>query len=125
MAVNDDVRLVEIKGNTTNNLIKVWAVQSTTKNITRVMVIHKDINSKEKAQVSLHLSFATKKTGSLYTLSAPSPYSKFGVDLSGITWDKSENGKPVGTLKPTTVTPTSSTYSFTINPSTVSLLVIQ
>ena len=125
MAVNDDVKLIETKGNTTNELIKVWAVQSTNKNITRVVIIHKDINTQQKAQVSIHLSFATNKTGTLYTLNAPSPYSKFGLDFSGITWDNSENGKPIGTFNPSKISPSSSTYSFTVNPSTISLLVIQ
>eukprot|EP01102_Stenamoeba_stenopodia_P010028 TRINITY_DN2976_c0_g1_i1.p2 TRINITY_DN2976_c0_g1~~TRINITY_DN2976_c0_g1_i1.p2 ORF type:complete len:184 (+),score=37.69 TRINITY_DN2976_c0_g1_i1:1065-1616(+) len=104
----------------TNELIKVWAVFNDATQTVRVVVIHKDLNSTQPANITINVSGSDDSSVAKVTrLVAPSPYSQFNVTLAGQTFDGSEDGTPVGSYAYETVSGSNGMYSFAVQPLTV------
>jgi hypothetical protein len=118
-------RLVAATVNTSNPLIKVWALQQSPTELT-VLVIHKDAAAAAPARVSVapppgHAVSAAG--GALARLIAPSVLSRYGVTFAGQTFDGSTDGFPVGArvTEPVAVSATGE-LAFALAPASAALL---
>jgi len=119
----NEARILEMTLDSPNNLIKAWAVQNN-KGITTVVVIHKDINATQPAVVTITPGKKLTGDAQLSLLKSSTDVSaKLGLSYAGLTFDGSQDGKPVGTRKTIPITPNSSgDYNFSIDPTTIVVL---
>jgi hypothetical protein len=112
--------------NTTNNYVKVWSLQDYDSKEVRVIIIHKDIVTKNTAAVTISISrLSVSNSASSVVLEAPSPYSQIGIQLGKQTFDNTTTGAPLGTYTSTPLLAlTPGVFQLTVAPATAVLLTI-
>jgi hypothetical protein len=96
----------------------------------RVVVVHKDYNATQDAQITVQLPAGVKLTqaASLATLKTSSGEitSRYGLSFQGQTFDGSQDGKPVGPPAPTSVPASTdgASYTFTMSPTSIAVLTL-
>lgn len=115
--------------NSNPGLISSWSTKDE-QGVWRVVIIHKDYNATGPAAVTVALPAGVTLNGSAQ-LARLAPQnrdvtSRYGLDYSGLTFDGSTDGRPVGTFAPESVAPSAdgSSYSFSVNPTSIVLLTL-
>ena len=109
--------------NSTNALVKLWALGAGAGGVFRVLAIHKDYNATANATISVAPppGLAPQPAG-LQRLLAPSVSSPYGVSWGGQTFDGSAAGLPVGPRVVEAVPVTNGGFTFALPPASAALL---
>jgi len=106
-----------------NPLIKVFTLTRSSSWV--VVVIHKDMDATQDADVSVSLPSGRGGTASLGIVSAKDVYASDGLKIFGQTFDGTQNGKPMGSQVFDSVKPDGSgAYRFTLKRFNVAVLEI-
>ena len=127
LASADHATIVRTDTTSSNHYIKVWTTVNAD-GVIKVAVLHKALNATGDASVRLDLSQSLQPpypTAELYRLTAPTPYSTYGLDFAGFTFDGTVDGRPSGELViEQRMADGSGVYNFTVSPISLSMLVI-
>ena len=121
-------RMISVEQKSSNPLIKVSAFRerSGQRAEARVVILHKDYNATAPASVSITVGGLMNRTTAHYiVLSADSIFSNFGLSYGGQTYDRSQDGMPIGQLVTHSVQADSSgAYHLTVPPTSAILFTI-
>ncbi len=118
--VQNDARFVTADSSTQKN-IKTWALKDKDGNV-RVAILNKDMSASGTVVVTLENASAQ---GLLTRLDTPSATASTGLKLGCQTFDKTKDGKPIGTLCTEPVDPTGSSYRVNIKSASAAILMIK
>ena len=127
LASADHAAIARTDTTTTNHFVKVWSTVDAD-GVVKVAVLHKGLNSTVDASVQVDLSQSLQSpwpTAELYRLTAPTPYSAYGLEFAGFTFDGTTDGRPSGELVVDKIEADGSgVYTVSVAPISLSMLVI-
>ena len=127
LASADHASLVRSDTTSSNHYIKVWTTVNAD-GIVKVAILHKALNTTVGATVRVDLSQSLQSPypkAELYRLTAPTPYSTYGLDFAGLTFDGTTDGRPSGELVVEQVTADGmGVYNVSVSAISLSMLVI-
>eukprot|EP01088_Endostelium_zonatum_P013530 TRINITY_DN2818_c0_g1_i1.p1 TRINITY_DN2818_c0_g1~~TRINITY_DN2818_c0_g1_i1.p1 ORF type:complete len:499 (-),score=79.48 TRINITY_DN2818_c0_g1_i1:80-1576(-) len=125
LTTNDYAELVKTEVTTSNKFIKVWATRTPSLG-EKVVVIHKDINTHQSAEVTVVP--ASRGSGVAYLMHMVAKggvYAKDGISLGSVTFDGTQSGAPIGRFVRQTIHANSAgNFVFSVAPATIAYLQI-